>query len=103
MTTACAGSSPTAPSTPTPPPQAACQVNNTADVAFANGTNLTLTVRWDGSIVGTLGPGQTSSSMTVPAGVMHRNEMIVANTGVAACTATPSLAQCSTNTLTCRP
>src|SRR5215475_5639349 len=92
---ACGGSSPTAPTTPPVPATPACQANNTAEITFRNGTNLTLNVQWDGSLVSTLGPSQQSQSMTVAAGVQHRDAFIVANTGLTFCAGTPVLAQCS--------
>jgi len=104
LVAACSGNSPTAPSAPPPPPPPpACQANNTATVSFGNGTNLTLTVRWDGSIVGTIAPGQSTQPMTVSAGSSHRDEFIVANTNLLFCAGNPNFAQCSNNTITCTP
>src|SRR5262245_55671803 len=102
MVAACSGNSPTAPTPPPPPPPPSCQTNNTADIAFINGLNLTTTVRWDGSIIATLGPGQSTSPITAAAGTPHRLDFLIANTGVIACTGTPVLAQCSNTTQTCR-
>jgi hypothetical protein len=99
LVSACS-STPTAPAPVVP----ACQTNNTATVAFGNRTtsNLTFDVVWDGVRIGTIAPTLTSPSQTAAAGVPHVLRFQVTNTTLLACNqSTPTLAQCSTQTLTC--
>ena len=98
----CGASSPTRP-TPTPPPIPACQTNNTADVALRNTSpnNLVFDVSIDGVSRATIRPTETTPMFTVSAGATHRIIAHVTNTTIIACDASPSFAQCSTQTLTC--
>lgn len=74
-----------------------CEVNNTAIVTFSNkSASSTYAVLWDGSIITTLAPGETSESYTVSAGIQHTLLFRYSNSTTAACSqSTPTLAQCS--------
>ena len=104
ITTSCGGSSaaptPVVPSVVVP----ACQTNNTATVTLGNtSVNSTYTVSWDGSTRVTLGPGQSSPVYTEAAGVPHTLTFRFSNSSLLACsTSSPTLAQCSSNTYTCK-
>jgi hypothetical protein len=104
VTTACGGSS----AAPTPVVPAvvvpACQSNNTATMTLGNTSlNSTYTVSWDGSTRVTLGPGQTSPVYTEAASVPHTLTFRFSNSTQLACSSsTPTLAQCSSNTFTCK-
>ena len=104
VTTACAGGS----DAPTPLVPAvvvpACQSNNTASVTFGNTSlNSTYTVLWDGSTRVTLGPGQSSPVYTEAASVTHTLTFRFSNSTALACsTSTPTLAQCTSSTFTCK-
>ena len=101
LTLGCSGTqpTPTSPSSVVP----ACRTNNTATVTFENrSANRTYDILWDNARVTTLGPGVTSPSFSVAAGVQHTLEFRVSNTTTLACTrSTPTLAQCSGHTLSC--
>lgn len=97
--TACGSSS-----TDEPTPPAACQMNNTADVAFRNnsGSNMTYQIRWDGSIIGVVNPGQTRLNRTVSAGTAHTLTFRNGNNTADACAPiAPALAQCSSTVFSC--
>jgi hypothetical protein len=96
------GSDPT-PVAPTPPPAAACQTNNTASAMFKNGSvDTAMDVFWDGNKVSTLTPGQSSTPLTVAAGVAHHLEFRIANTPSPACTdSSPIPATCGMPLYTC--
>jgi hypothetical protein len=96
--TACGGKSPAAPTVP------ACQQNNTAELTFGNRStsNTTYDVMLNGSRVTTVAPGNNSSPYTLAAGTAHSVSFRITNTTIAACnTASPNLAQCTSQTLTC--
>ena len=91
--------------TDTGPTASACQANNTASVIFSNRStsNTTYDVIWDGGRVATLATGQDSDTNTAAAGVQHTLVFKITNTNTAACSpSTPTLAQCSGQTFTCR-
>ena len=91
-------------STPTAPTVQACETNNTAQVKFQNksNTNKTYDIIWDGSKVGTVAPGATSSTSTVAAGVQHTLVFKITNTNTEACTpSTPTPAKCTSQTYSC--
>lgn len=97
----CSGSSnPITPVTPTLP---ACQTNNTAQVSLKNISpeNLSFDVLIDNINMGSVAPQLTLGPLTVSAGATHTVVARVTNTAVIGCTASPSFAQCSTQTLTC--
>lgn len=100
-TSACSKDTPTA---PTPPPVASCVTNNTAQLAFGNvSAARTYAVLFNGALVATLGPGQTTPSAPVAAGVQHTILFTYANTNnqLACNPLTPVLAQCQVQTYTC--
>ena len=78
-----------------------CQQNNTASVTFENRSNSsTYDVIWDGSRIGSIGPG-ASISRTVAAG-QHTLVFKFSNTSNNACSqSTPNPAQCSSQTYSC--
>jgi hypothetical protein len=95
---------PTPPPAPAPAPViAACQSNNTATVSFENTSRSTThTVKWDGFVVATLAPGETSESRTVAAGVSHTYAAYIANTSALACAVgQPVPATCSSTRYGC--
>jgi hypothetical protein len=97
--TACGSSS-----TDEPTPPAACQLNNTADVAFRNnsGSNMTYQIRWDGSIIGVVNPGQTRLNRAVSAGTTHTLTFRNGNNTANACAPmAPTLAQCTSTIFSC--
>lgn len=87
------------PTEPEPPPD--CERNHTASVAFKNNSDrTTYDVIWDGSRIGTIRPGK-STTRTVSAG-RHSMVFRFANTRQNACSsASPSIAQCSSRCFTC--
>jgi len=91
----------TAPEPEIPIPE--CQRNNTGTVTFMNmsANNYTYNVIWDGSLLTTLGPWDTSPSYTVAAG-QHSLTFKISNTGKQACnSANPVIVQCKAHTYSC--
>lgn len=99
-TLACGGSSPVAPTVIVPE----CQTQNTAQLTLSNAsaTNATFDVLIDGVRRSTITPGQNAGPFTLAAGIAHPVESRLTNTTTVACSSSPILAQCSTQTLTCR-
>lgn len=81
-----------------------CEVNDTAEVNFRNDSNnITMEVVWDGAVLATLDPGETSDDFTQNVGdhtCVFRN----ANTHENVCAmGYPNLAQCTVHTYSCEP
>jgi hypothetical protein len=88
----------------TSPPRQACEVNNTAQVAFADHSqsNSTYTIIWDGATLTTVSPGSQSQYYTVAAGVSHVLQFEFTNSSSQACTPSlPTLAQCAEEVYSC--
>jgi len=80
-----------------------CERNDTADVRFSNlsATGITMEVIWDGSLILTLAPGETSGYYTQNAGG-HSSLFRNAATHQTACNpANPNLAECTVHTFSC--
>jgi len=77
-----------------------CQLNNTAQVTFANrSTGASYVIVWDGVNKVTLAPGTTSQAYTEAANIAHTLQFRYSGTNTLACAnSTPTLAQCSTTT-----
>lgn len=95
-----AGCNKDTPTTPTQP----CVTANTAEVTFANRSNINATydVLIDGAKVATVAPQANSAPIDVAAGVSHTFLFRYTNTQTLACNPlTPAPAQCSATTYTC--
>lgn len=81
-----------------------CEVNDTAEVKFRNDSDtITMEVVWDGAVLATLDPGETSDDFTQNVGE-HTCVFRNANTHENACAiAYPNLAQCTVHTYFCEP
>ena len=84
----------------------ACRTNNTASVSFGNRSATTAhDVYWDGFLLFTLTPGQTSDPITVAAGVTYSLQPMIANTddfdAIACNGSRHSFSQCERRTITC--
>ena len=82
----------------------ACEVNQTAEVEFANisNTNSTYDIIWNGSKIATVVPGDTTKVFTVSATVENTLRFQFTNTSDLACTdSNPIFAQCSFHTISC--
>lgn len=91
----------TAPEPETPIPD--CERYDTGTVTFQNKSvnNYTYNVIWDGSLLTTLGPGETSAAYTVAAG-KHSLTFKISNTGRQACNpANPVIVRCQAHGYSC--
>jgi hypothetical protein len=81
-----------------------CEINDTAEVNFRNdSTTITMEVVWDGAVIATLDPGETSDDFTQNVG-NHTSVFRNANTHENVCAiASPNLAQCTVHTYSCEP
>lgn len=86
-----------------PAPPAACETNNTAEVAFRNnGTGSSYDIIWDGANIGRLASGVTGLTRDVSAGTAHTLAFRLAGTSTNACTpSTPNLARCTSTVFVC--
>jgi hypothetical protein len=81
-------------------PAPSCLGQNTGRIAFRNASPRVIEdFRWDGILLITLAPGQTSEPFVTTAGT-HTLQVLVTGTNTTACdTSTPNIAQCSKNNL----
>ncbi|MCA1559471.1 MAG: carboxypeptidase-like regulatory domain-containing protein [Acidobacteria bacterium] len=84
----------------------ACRTNNTASVSFGNRSATTAhDVYWDGFLLFTLTPGQTSDPITVAALLQHTLQPMIANSddfdAIACNRSTHILSPCERSTITC--
>ena len=88
---------------PPPPVVAACEANRTALVGFANRSiATTYDAVFDGVVVATINPGQTSGLMIAAAGVAHPLVWLATNSLRVTCPlSAPVPPQCSTVVYTC--
>lgn len=81
----------------------ACQRNNTAMIQFGNrSATASHDIIWDGALIFTLKPGETSSFITTAAGVPHTLRFRVSGTSRLACNdSSPVLTQCDREGTSC--
>ena len=83
---------------------AACWVNETWEVRFTNNstTNSTHDILWDGSIIATVAPGDTTEFFTVDAIIVYFLRFQFTNTGERACDGFPVFSEkCRSTIFSC--